>query len=329
MKQIALQEGVALIMALVIVVMVSIVSISMITERQLQIHRTTNIYANSQAYQFAVAVERWGLGVLQLDYKKDKDSNQFMDGSQDIWNTSLFDFPVEMAKVNATIFDLQGRFNLNNLVVQGKVNIQWLEAYKRLLSALGLSVSLADALVDWMDVNEQPMSVSGAEDIYYMSQDSPYRTANQALSNLSELLLVKGYSADIYEILKSHVYVADELTAVNINTASSKVMEAMVPGLSPVQSESLTEQLKSVPFLTLDEFINHETIKEKAVVTEMITVRSDYFVVNSSVNIDKINLNLQSVLYRDQKGSVFMMNRQELPLYIDPVKIAQPDNDTI
>jgi len=300
------QQGIALLMAIMIVALVSIVSINMLTQRQLQIYRTANIYFKDQAYQFCLAVERWGLSVLIQDYKQTGE----YDTTKDVWNKKLDKFAIEQATITGVIFDLQGRFNLNNLVLNGKINPKWFASYKRLLSSLKLPLSLADTLLDWVDRDEQVMA-NGAEDIYYIALDHPYRAANQPLNNVSELLLIKGYSEKIVQRLKPFVFTADEKTAVNINTSSSVVLQAVLTGISESQAVTLANSLRVLPMRKMADFKKLPSVKDIAFEEDYLSVSSNYFAINSYVLIDKIQVNLQSIIYRDSNGYIFVRSRHE------------------
>jgi len=300
------QQGIALLMAIMIVALVSVVSINMLTQRQLQIYRTANIYFKDQAYQFCLAVERWGLSVLLQDYKQ---SDKY-DGVKDVWNKKLTKFDIDQATITGVIFDLQGRFNLNNVVINGKISSKWFENYKRLLSSLKLPLSLADTLLDWIDKDEQPLT-DGAEDIYYIALEHPYRAANQPLNNVSELLLVKGYTNKIVKLLRPHVFTADKNTPVNINTSTSVVLQAVLPGLSKIKAASLIASLKTTPMQKLTDFKKLPEVKGIALEDEYITVSSNYFAINSYVLIDKIQVNLQSIIERNNNGQIIVRSRHE------------------
>ena len=315
MKKINRQNGIALLMAIMIVALVAIISVDMITQRQLQIYRTANLYFRDQAYQFCLGIERWGISALYQDFEKDKKESRMVDTHQDIWNTALVDFDVEQATIEGEIFDLQGRFNLNNLILDGKVQVKWMASYKRLLASLDLPVSLADTLADWIDTNEQPTGSSGAEDIYYIALPAPYRAANQPLVHLSELLLIKDYSPEVYNTLKPYVFVAKPVTPVNINTSSAAVLMAVIPSLSDGQADSLISQIQSEPFLSVAEFLKESAIEDKAIEVSQVSVLSNFYVVNSHALIDKTKVSLQSVLNRNEQGQIQVISRQETLLY--------------
>lgn len=309
------QNGIALLMAIMIVALVSIISVNMLSQRQLQIYRTSNLYFREQAYQFSLGIERWGLSVLSQDFeegkKSSKGNNAQYDSNQDIWNTALVNFDVEQATISGVIFDLQGRLNLNNLVVKGRVNVKWLESYKRLLKALDLPSSLAITLLDWMDNNEQPTGSDGAEDVYYIALDEPYRAANQPLTHVSELLLIKGYTPAVIDTLKPYVFAAAEVTAVNVNISSIPVLQAVIPGITESQAESIISEIETSPFTSVADFMKNPDLKNKPIDMSQIGISSYYFSVNSYVTIDKTHVNLQSIINRDKLGNVSVQSRQE------------------
>lgn len=315
------QNGMALLMAIMVVALVSIISVNMLTQRQLQIYRTSNLYFREQAYQFALGVERWGISVLSQDFQQGKkeNKNSQYDTRQDIWNTALVNFDVDQATITGVIFDLQGRFNLNNLVVDGKVNVKWLESYKRLLTVLDLPLSLAITLVDWIDKNEQPMGNDGAEDIYYIALEQPYRSANQPLVHVSELLLIKGYTPKVISVLKPYIFVTQKVTAVNVNISSAQVIQAVLAGISETQALSIMSEIESSPFKKIGELMKNPDLKGKPIEINQIGVRSDYFVVNSHAMIDKTQVNLQSIITRDKRGNVRVLSRQESLWYENSV----------
>ncbi|MCW8931067.1 MAG: type II secretion system minor pseudopilin GspK [Gammaproteobacteria bacterium] len=305
------QKGMALLMAIMIVALVAIISVNMLFQRQLEIYRTANLYFREQAYQYSLAIERWGVSALAQDFEQEKTDKQHSDSYQDIWNTALVNFEVEQAKIDGIILDLQGRFNLNNLVVNGVVDKKWEATYKRLLKTLNLPLALSDSLVDWMDANEQPTGSFGAEDIYYIALDQPYRASNQSLVNVSELFLIKGYDKKTIDILKPHVFVSKDMTPININTSTPIVLMSIIPGLLEDQAESLIEQIDKTPFTEVETFLKDPLIKDKAIEPVQISVASSYFTVVSHVLIDKTMVSLQSVLKRDEQGTIQVLNRQE------------------
>jgi DNA uptake protein ComE-like DNA-binding protein len=65
-----------------------------------------------------------------------------------------------------------------------------------LLGLPGMTESIADALLDWMDTDTTPRQ-SGAEEDYYAGLNPPYRPRNGLPDSLEELLLVKGVTRSL------------------------------------------------------------------------------------------------------------------------------------
>ena len=84
------------------------------------------------------------------------------------------------------ITDLERKFNINmadQSVLQQAMTIMGVDA--------SLTPTIADAILDWIDRDDDP-HLSGAESDYYMSLDPPYVSKNGPIDDISELLLMKG-----------------------------------------------------------------------------------------------------------------------------------------
>lgn len=86
----------------------------------------------------------------------------------------------------------------------GKININALIAldpagetlYNALLKLPNMTPEIADAIVDWVDNNEDARP-NGAESAYYRGLAQPYSAKNGPLNTLDELLLVKGVTPQL------------------------------------------------------------------------------------------------------------------------------------
>lgn len=86
-----------------------------------------------------------------------------------------------------------GRLNLNG-ATEGEIK----RLMQDVLTELGVEnwEELADALLDWLDADDEPRPM-GAERDYYMNLVPPYIPKNGRLDTIDELLLVRGFSAAI------------------------------------------------------------------------------------------------------------------------------------
>ncbi len=87
------------------------------------------------------------------------------------------------------IQDESARLNLNAVLVMDK---QIPGIGRELLLALpGMTEDVADAILDWMDEDDEPREF-GCEAEYYLTLDPPYQPKNGPLESIEELLLVRG-----------------------------------------------------------------------------------------------------------------------------------------
>ncbi len=117
----------------------------------------------------------------------------------------------------------------------GVVNDKVKGSYSRLLERLKLDPHLADTLADWIDSDDEPR-MYGAEGVdFYQALPRPYQPKNNDLESLEELLMIKGYTQEVFNAISPYVTVYNTEGLVNINTAPESVLMAL--------SEDITEEL--------------------------------------------------------------------------------------
>ena len=184
------QRGVALLTALLVVSLATVAAVAMATRQHVDVRRTGNLLHGEQAYAYALAAESWARVIMDRDAE---DSS--IDTLEEDWAFALPPISVEGGFVDGRITDLQGRFNINNLVgVKGAPSEADRDYFNRLLVVLDLDPALTNALLDWLDADIDARYPDGAEDDTYLLNNPPYRAANRPLSSVSELGLVKGFS---------------------------------------------------------------------------------------------------------------------------------------
>ncbi len=226
------QHGAALITTLLIVALITITVTAMTSRQQLAIQRASNRQVVAQLQSLLGAGEKFAMAVLHRDRKDGERNNS--DSTEDFWAQSLPPVPVDGAIVEGCVIDLQGKFNLNNLVdIEGNTDQIEFQGLQRLLTALSIDSSFAESILDWIDPNIDVTGAEGAEDDFYTGQTPPYRAANGPMSSPTELLLVKGFRVidegglDNYDILLPHISTLPTGTAININTASAAVLASL------------------------------------------------------------------------------------------------------
>lgn len=308
------QRGVALITVLLVVVIATIAASAMALRQQLDVRRSARIMELGQARLFNHGLETWAGQILAGDDK-------VVDHLKEPWATLLPPIPVDGWVIGGQLIDLQGRFNVNNLLTaDGKVDDTALAQLQRLLTSLQLDPGLAYAVLDWIDVNDEASGFQGAEDMYYMARQPSYRAANRLIVDLSELRLVRGFDeinkgkpekfGELYKLLTA----LPVRTTLNINTATAQVMSAMIKDL---KVDDAKRMLSEGPFKTMNDVLANKALPADLAATEKATldIRSQFFLLRASARRseagDATRQELSSILRRTPDGKIQVVARGE------------------
>ncbi len=293
----ARERGVALITALLIVAVATTLAVSMSSDRQLEMRRNSNRLLLDQGWHYALGAEAWAARVLAED-RRDND----VDHPLEPWNGELPPMPIEGGSVAGRIHSQQGRCNLNNLLTGGQVNAVQLARFQRLLQVLDLDPALAEALLDWMD--EDPESrPAGAESVHYLGAALPYRSADRALADVSELRLIRGFDAESVEALRPHVSALPAGSAINVNEASVEVLMSLDDGIGEGAAESLIADRGEQGYAKLDEFLQHNALAGLGLDPHGLDIGSNYFKVSAEIALGRSRLRFAVLLQRAADGS--------------------------
>lgn len=314
------QRGVALITVLLVVALASVAAVNMTTSNQLDQRRTGNRLALGAAHQYALGGEQWAMAILARAVR-DEDGPR-VDSRDEDWARELPPIPIEGGQIVGRLTDLQGRFNLNTLVAGETVDARSLERFERLLQTLELEPQLAQAVTDWIDSNRDTTYPQGAEDDYYATLDVPHLAANRPFTVASELRLVRGIDEGAWRRLAPHVTALPaRRTAINVNTATARTLQAIVPGLAADAAEALRERAAEEPFESVADFLaasEVESAQASAGDSEEIDERglgvsSRFFRSRVDVQLGPIEYTLYSWLERTNDGASRVIRRNRTP----------------
>ncbi len=176
----------------------------------------------------------------------------------------LDNYPIGDGSVSVKIVDCERKVNINTAntdVLQKALTLMGVDADN-------LSV-VSDSIQDWIDADDNAR-VAGAESDYYQGLTPPYHAKNAPIDDLSELLLIKGVTPEMYygggssnspaasqrpklgfgtspdQVPNYPFGLADVFTAVssgkiNVNTADANVLQ-LLPGVDATIAAAIIQQ---------------------------------------------------------------------------------------
>jgi len=290
------QRGVALITAIVMVALATILAVRLAKEGALDQRRTAATLVLEQARQYAMGAEAWATEILRDDATRtDQD-----DLGED-WAKPVPPLPIEGGLLSGQMEDMQGRFNLNTLVTaEGTAAPAAVETFERLLARLQLDVKWARLLADWLDADTVPDFQRGAEDGVYLAQMPPYRAANGPITSVSELLALPGFSLAELRVLAPHVSALPvDVRRINLCTATGPVLASLSPEAADFgAAEALAQNRRSGCFPSVEDLRATLSDEEFRRVETQVSQASSWFRLRTVVRIGTMELTLYSLLER-------------------------------
>jgi general secretion pathway protein K len=246
------------------------------------------------------------------------------------------------AFLSGQISDAQASLNVRNLVEAGKRSESSYQAFGRLFKLLDLPTTELDALVQGLVAADQaagavpatpnltPGAASGltpsllpsvannvnpssalsapvaASPVPFKAQASgpvplmPYRL---------EQLIWLGLSAQTVQALRPYVVLLPQKTPVNLNTASAKVIYALLPKLDMAMAQQMVQRRAAGNFASVALALEAVQLSTSGVDIASLSVASQYFMVRGRLRLDAIAVQEVSLVER-QGGAVKVLWRQ-------------------
>lgn len=295
-------EGVALLLALLFIVLLSVLVVEFAYENQIEasfVDAKTGQFEAEIAAKSAVAS---GMALLAADANMASMSESLQnvpglsgvnqqldqmaglaecDSLLDTWAIGIPFRQINKAVMRCTISDEYGKINLNALVStiappmgvpatdgdtggEGNTpqpapsittpalgadgedaqfaqseNLLLAEAVRLLFEARGVDSDPTDAILDWIDADEEPRP-NGAENDFYGALEVPYGCKNAPMDSVEELLLIKGITPELFfgngdmdQLPLNELFTVrgERHGRVNINTAQPEVLQAFGEGV--------------------------------------------------------------------------------------------------
>ncbi|MEO8308206.1 MAG: type II secretion system minor pseudopilin GspK [Pseudomonadota bacterium] len=294
------QRGVALISAMIVVALATVIAASLFFDSAMTARRSAASFSMEQGLQLAQGAEALAAAALQQSGAPTQVT------TAGTWAQHYG--PVEVApevSLEAQLNDEQGKFNLNTLLKKdGTPNKDAVAVFNQLLKLVELEPRWTSLLIDWMDANTQTTGSDGGEDSLYASQTPPHRTGNLLLTSISELQQMPGFTREMYLRLSPFVTaLPPSANKINVCTADGVVLDALFAvstddanniEYSRMRPEDLATSRAQICFPTLQALTRGD-----AAMNALAGETSNYFRLRTWVRIGTAQFALYSLMYRE------------------------------
>ncbi|HTF97602.1 MAG TPA: type II secretion system minor pseudopilin GspK [Cellvibrio sp.] len=198
------EQGTVLVLVLLIVALVAALSVKFAAQYQLGLARAETRWHGAQARAFLEGTEE----VAKLLFH-DADQDESSDFLGEPWGSEV---PIDDEGVSgvARLTDATTQLNLNDLNKQFMAEqqqgqptrysepqrqfIRLLQTFPDMQLQQDQAECLLEAVVDWMDEDENESGQCGAESNFYQSMPEPYLPPNGLFKSVDELRLIRGFN---------------------------------------------------------------------------------------------------------------------------------------
>jgi len=182
------------------------------------------------------------------------------------------------------------------------------DVFARLLQVLQLDPRLAVRAANFVAASQPlpPDGGNGSQPVARNRTGMPMK-----LLQADDLLAVQGFTPAVVQKLRPFVVVLPGPTQVNANTASAEVLAAVIPNSSLSEGNALVARRKTAPWRGLN-YLQSE-LNGRTLDTEIVDVKSEYFLVISRIRLDRAALDAESLIQRKLSalgGTKVMWTRQ-------------------
>jgi general secretion pathway protein K len=270
----ARSQGAALIIALLLTALGAAVAAQLIQPLAGWLAREYTARDTQASYTLTDAAATWSLTVLAGDAR-----TSTIDHYGELWAIALPPTQVEGGTIDGRITDLQAKFNLNSVALNGIRSEANVAVATAIFARAGVPTPLAQRLADAVDQDSITATGQSESQVYSVS----FR--NSKLESLADVLSLGGFTAAHVEALAPWVNVLPDSSTININTASGEMLAAALPNVLPDRLAKALALRQAKPFASVIEFSNELGIQ---VPETAFSVSAQYFEMNSLITFSNV-----------------------------------------
>jgi general secretion pathway protein K len=309
MKTLRHQRGVAVITALLLTTLAISIVASLFWQQQVQVRSMENQRLQLQTQW----IERGALDWASLVLAQDAADNAQTTLTQ-VWSTPLAETRLDQyierermqgeqydATLSGIMIDASSRYNLINLAQGGAPDEGNMAVFAKLLKNLQIDESLAKRTAQFVAASQGvpvPKDEANPPPDPAVQPQQPKKSAVMKLVQLDDLLAIPGWTPALVEKLRPFAIVLPEPSPVNVNTAPPEVLASLSPALSMMEANSLVERRKQAPYKDIAQFQTEAMKGQQGDLGTQAAVKSDWFLVESHIKLDRATLNVQALVSR-------------------------------
>lgn len=318
------QQGVALIVVLLLLALMTAVAAQMSERLFVQFHRAENQVNHQQAYWYSLGVEALAKVAIEQSLEDSKTVNL-----NQAWATEEQAYPLDYGEAVGSVLDRQACFNINALsAIKANPDVSQrpflVQFWQRLLEEEGvdnyLSEVIADSSWEFVDPNTQTGSMMGVEDSTYESFQPAYLPPNAWVADSSEIRAINGVSGDIFDKIKSYVCALPTSDwYLNVNTLKVDQAPILValfsPSLALSDAKAVLEDRPYDGWASVNDFLAEsaisaidKTVKDKA--KAYLAIDSQYFELDAQIFVEPSRVRVRTLLYSKDKKEVTVVRRR-------------------
>ena len=306
MKRARLQQGAALLSAMLVVALVATLASAALWLQWRQVEVEIAERGRAQSQWLLTGAMDWTRLILSEDAR----SAQTADHLGEPWA-----LPVQESKLSTflsqdhqwregdpevflsgQIIDAQSRLNLMSLLEDGQPMPAMVAAWQRLFERLDLPMAeLQSLLLRWPQAAAASRQVKGTRvPSVPLAPDAPLQPQR------FEQLVWLGLSPQTLDRLRPYATVLPTATPVNLNTAPEVVLEAIVPGLDAASARQWVQRRNAKPWMSLQEA--SEALggsAGRALDERLHAIRSRYFEVHGRLRVEQTVQNEWALVERE------------------------------
>ena len=318
------QRGAAIVTALLIVALATTIVSALFARQSATVRTIENRLAITQARWIERAAIDWARVILRQDARSSSTDHLGEPWAVPVADTRVnasvgaggaLDSGATPATLSGQILDMQGRFNLANVVPGGRVDPVEAAALATLLTLVGQPSSLAEPLIARL-VAATPVVKEmagggagtgagtgvgagvGAGVGTGVGSVNPSRPTAFPIRRAADLLTVPGFDAVAVAALEPLIVMLPRAAPLNINTASAEVIAARTGGMELSQARAFVAARERIPFRDLTDANQAYEPQAQIFKAERWGVTSAWFLVRGAVRYDRIESRSDTLLER-------------------------------